>query len=185
MTARRTSSGLFHMLGARPQLGRLILSEEDSPGKPKVAVLSHAMWVRLYRGDRNVLNRILRLNGDLYTIVGVLAPDFILNHEIMQTIAGIEKMEIYVPLPLAADAVSKLRGDENYNLTARLRPGVTMAQAQADITILANRIRQNDHRSPTFTISVVSLNEQVVGDSPNRRARAVRIGWIRTRYRVR
>jgi predicted permease len=159
-----TSSGLFHMLGAKPQLGRLLLSEEDAPGKPRVAILSNATWMRLYNGDRNVLNRTMLLNGEQYTIVGVLAPDFVLNHEVMQTIAGIEKMEIYTPLPLAADAVTKLRGDENYNLTARLKPGVTMAQAQADITIVANRIRQNDHRSPTFTISVVSLNEQVVGD---------------------
>ena len=160
----RTSSGLFHMLGARPQLGRLLLREEDSPGKPNVAVLSHAMWMRLYNGDRNVLGKTMLLNGDSYIIVGVLAPGFLLNHEIMQTIGGIDKMEIYVPLPLAPDAVTKLRGDENYNLTARLRPGVTMAQAQADITIIANRIRQKDHRSPTFTISIVSLTEQVVGD---------------------
>ena len=160
----RTSSGLFPMLGAKPQLGRLLLSDEDAPGKTPVAVLSHAMWMRLYNGDRKVLNRTLLLNGNSFTIVGVLAPDFLLNHEIMQTIAGIDKMEIYVPLPLAADAVTKLRGAENYNLTARLKPGVTMAQAQADIAIIASRIRQQDHRSPTFTIGVVPLTEQVVGD---------------------
>jgi predicted permease len=160
----RTSSGLFQMLGAKPQLGRLLLNEEDAPGKPPVAVLSHAMWMRLYNGDRKVLNKTLLLNGNSFTIVGVLAPDFLLNHEIMQTIAGIDKMEIYVPLPLDADIRTKLRGDENYNLTTRLKPGVTMAQAQADIAIIANRIRQQDHRSPTFTISVVPLTEQVVGD---------------------
>ena len=122
------------------------------------------MWMRHYNGDRNVLNKTLLLNGDSYTVVGVLSPDFFLNHEVMQTIAGIDRMEIYLPLPLAPDAVTKLRGDENYNITARLRPGITMAQAQADIGIIANRIRRDDHRSPTFTISVVPLAEQVVGD---------------------
>ncbi|MES1257862.1 MAG: ABC transporter permease, partial [Acidobacteriota bacterium] len=159
-----TSSNLFHMLGAKPLFGRLLLREEDSPGRPKTAILSHATWLRLYNGDRNVLNKSLLLNGELYTIVGVLDPGFVMNHEVMQTIGGIEKMEIYAALPLAPDAVSKLRGDENYNLTARLRPGVTMAQAQADIAGIANRLRISDHRSPTFTISVVSLAEQVVGD---------------------
>jgi predicted permease len=159
-----TSSSLFHMLGAKPQLGRLLLSSDDLPGQPKVAVLSHATWMRLYNGDRKVLGKTMTLSGDSYTIAGVLAPGFFLNHEVMQTIAGIEKMEIYLPLPFDADAQTKRRGDENFNITARLKPGVTMAQAQADISIIADRIRKQDHRSPTFTISVVSLNDQVVGD---------------------
>jgi len=159
-----TSSGLFRMLGAKPELGRLLLASDDSPGQAKIAILSHATWMRLYNGDRSVLGKTMTLNGDSYAIAGVLAPDFFLNHEVMQTIAGIEKMEIYLPLAFAADAVTTRRGDENFNITARLKPGVTMTQAQADVSIIADRIRKQDHRSPTFTISVVSLNDQVVGD---------------------
>ena len=63
----------------------------------------------------------------------MLGPDFLLNDEIMPTVASIRQMDVFLPLPLGADAV-KRRGDENYNLMARLKPGVTMAQAQADVS---------------------------------------------------
>jgi putative ABC transport system permease protein len=72
-------------------------------------------------------------------------------------------MDLFVRLPLGADAV-KRRGDENYNLMARLKPGVTMEQAQDDISAIAGRIRDKDKRDRTFTISVVPLQDQVVGD---------------------
>ena len=60
----------------------------------------------------------------------MLGPDFLLNDEIMPTVASIQQMDVFLPLPLGADAV-KRRGDENYNLMARLKPGVTMAQAKS------------------------------------------------------
>ncbi|MDE3196690.1 MAG: ABC transporter permease [Acidobacteriota bacterium] len=160
----RTSSSLFKILGARPQLGRLLLKGEDAPGKPPVAILSDAAWRKYFNADRNVLNRTVTLNGNSFTIAGVLSPDFVMNHEIMQTIAGIEKMEIYLPLPLAPDAQTKQRGDENYNLTGLLKPGVSVAQAKADVRVIAERMKQKDKRSPTFTVDVVSLSDQVVGD---------------------
>ena len=84
-------------------------------------------------------------------------------------------MDVFLPLPLGADAVNR-RGDENYNLMARLKPGVTMAQAQADVGVIAARIRDKDKRDRTFTISVVPLLEQVVGDV--RRAVLVLLGSV-------
>jgi predicted permease len=93
----------------------------------------------------------------------VLRPEFLLNDEIMPTVASISRMDIFLPLPLGADAVNR-RGDENYNLMARLKPGVTMEQAQADVSMTAGRIREKDKRDKTFTISVVPLRDQVVGD---------------------
>ena len=74
----------------------------------------------------------------------------------MPTVASIRQMDVFLPLPLGADAV-KRRGDENYNLMARLKPGVTMAQAQADVAAIAARIRDKDKRDRTFTIDVVPL----------------------------
>jgi len=160
----QTSSALFPILGARAEFGRLLLKDEDAPGHAPVAILSNAAWKKYFNGDRGVLGKTAILNGKSYTIAGVLSPDFVMNHEIIQTIGGIEKMEIYIPLPLAPDAVTKERGNENYNLTGRLRKGVTLAQAKADIKVIAERMKQKDKRSPTFTIDVVSLNDQVVGD---------------------
>jgi len=158
-----TSSNLFPMLGAKPLYGRLLLPEDDVPGKPAVAILSYGIWQRLFHSDPNVIGRGVTLNTRPYTIAGVLRPEFHLNHEVMQTVSNTERCDIFLPLPLGADAVNR-RGDENYNLTARLRPGVTLEQAQADISVIAARIREKDKRDRTFTISVVSVVDQVVGN---------------------
>ena len=93
----------------------------------------------------------------------MLRPDFLLNDEIMPTVASIRQMDVFLPLPLGADAV-KRRGDENFNLMARLKPGVTMAQARSDVAAIAARIRDKDRRDRTFTIDVVPLVESVVGN---------------------
>ena len=182
--ALRTSSSLFHLLGARPLHGRLLLPEEDTPGKPPVVILSHGFWRRVFNSDPNVIGRSITMNGvvegsgeskNQFTIAGVLGPDFLLNDEIMPTVASIRRMDIFLPLPLGADAVTR-RGDENYNIMARLKPGVTMADAQADVSVIAARIRDKDKRDRTFTISVVPLLEQVVGNV--RRAVLVLFGSV-------
>src|SRR4051794_17853919 len=168
----RTSSSLFRMLGAQPLYGRLLRADEDTPGQPAVVILSYAFWRRAFNADPNVVGRAITLNGvgagtgeskNQFEIVGVLGPDFLLNEEIMPTVASIRQMDIFLPLPLAADAVTR-RGDENFNLMARLKPGVTMAQAHADVAAIAARIRDKDKRDRTFTIDVVPLVESVVGN---------------------
>jgi hypothetical protein len=163
------------MLGAKPLLGRVLLPEEDKPGKPPVAILSYALWRRLFNAGRQVVGKSITLNGSQFTVAGVLRPEFLLNQEVMPTVAAISKMEIFLPLPFGADAVRR-RGDENYNILARLKPGVTMEQAQADVSIIAARIREADKRDRTFTIGVVPLLEQVVGNV--RRAVLVLLGSV-------
>src|SRR6185503_1581079 len=98
-----------------------------------------------------------------------------LNDEIMPTVASIRQMDMFLPLPLAADAVTR-RGDENFNLMARLKPGVTMSQAKSDVAAIAGRIRDKDKRDRTFTIDVVPLLDSVVGDV--RRAVLVLLGSV-------
>jgi putative ABC transport system permease protein len=181
----RTSSTLFHLLGAEPLIGRLLLPEEDVPGKPAVAVLSYAIWQRLFNSDPQVVGRTIRLSGaggggggedkNQFVVAGVLRPEFLLNNEVMQTVGSQQKLDIFLPLPLGSDAVNR-RGDENYNLMARLKPGVSMQQAQADISVIASRIREKDKRDRTFTISVVPLLDQVVGTV--RRAVLVLLGSV-------
>jgi predicted permease len=170
-----TSSGLFRILGARPLLGRVLLPEEDKPGKPPVAILSYRVWRRLFSSDPQVLGRSITLNGKGYTIAGVLRPDFLLNSEVMPAEGPMDTADIFVPLPLGADAV-KNRGDENYNIMVRLKPGVTVQQAQADVDAIASRIREKDKRDRTFGMTVVGLLEQVVGDV--RRALLVLLGSV-------
>jgi predicted permease len=171
----RTSSGLLHMLGARPLLGRVLLPEEDRPGKPQVAILSYNLWKRLFNSDAKIVGRSITLNGHQCTVAGVLGPEFRLNSEVMPAEGPMDKVDIFLPLPLGADAVQK-RGDENYNLIVKLKPGVTVPQAQADIDIIASRIRQKDKRDRTFGMTVTGLLDQVVGDV--RRAMLVLLGSV-------
>jgi predicted permease len=179
-----TSSSLFPLLGARPLHGRLLQTDEDTPGKPPVVVLSYGFWRRAFNADPAIVGQSLTLNGigpgggdakNQFEVVGVLGPDFLLNDEIMPTVASIRQMDVFLPLPFGADAVQR-RGDENYNVMARLTPGVTMAQAQDDVSAIASRIREKDKRDRTFTISVVPLLEHVVGNV--RRAVLVLLGSV-------
>jgi len=166
-----TSSSLFHLLGAKALYGRLLLPDEDAPGKAPVVVLSNAFWKRTFNSDPSIVGKTIVLNGfstqkdpnNQFQVVGVLSPDFLLNAEIMPTVASTQRMDLFLPLPLGADFLNR-RGDENYNLMARLKPGVTMAQAKSDVAAIAARIRDKDKRDKTFTIDVVPLVESVVGN---------------------
>ena len=135
-------------------------------------ILSHGFWKRAFNADPGIVGKPITLNGlgqgtgdakNQFEVAGVLGPEFLLNDEIMPTVASIRQMDVFLPLPLGADAV-KRRGDENFNLMARLKPGVTMAQAKADVAAIAARIREKDKRDRTFTIDVVPLVESVVGN---------------------
>jgi predicted permease len=86
-----------------------------------------------------------------------------------------DKVDIFLPLPLGSDAAQR-RGDENYNILVRLKPGVSVPQAQADIDIIASRIREKDKRDRSFGMDVVGLQEQMVGDV--RRALLVLLGSV-------
>src|SRR5262245_12789627 len=176
-----TSSSLFHLLGAKAIYGRLLLPDEDGPGKAPVVVLSNGFWKRAFNSDPGIVGKTIVLNGfsrdslNQFEVVGVLGPDFLMNAEIMPTVASTQQMDVFLPLPFGADAVNR-RGDENYNLMARLKPGVTMTQAHSDVAAIAARIREKDKRDRTFTIDVVPLVESVVGNV--RRAVLVVMGSV-------
>lgn len=160
----RTSSSLLAMLGAKPLAGRLFTAEDDASGRQPVVLLTHEIWKRLFNGDLGIVGRNIQLNGNTFAVAGILRPEFLLNGEVVPTVGGIDKAEILVSLPMAADAQQKQRGDENYNVLARLKPGVTFDSAQKDVDAITARIRVADKRDRTFTISVVPLQEQVVGN---------------------
>jgi hypothetical protein len=169
--ASETSSSLSRLLGAKALYGRVLLPDEDVPGKARVVVLSHAFWTRAFNADPNIVGKTIVLNGfssqtdstRQFEVAGVLGPDFLLNGEIMPTVASTQHMDLFLPLPLGADAVNR-RGDENFNIMARMKPGVTIEQADADVAAIAARIREKDKRDRTFTIDVVPLVESVVGN---------------------
>ena len=125
----RTQSSLLRMLGAKPLLGRLLLPEEDQPGKPAVAILTDRIWKRLFNSDPAIVGKSITLNGNPFTVAGVIQRGFMLNAEVMPSEGPMDKVDLFLPLPLGADAVNR-RGDENYNILVRLKPGVSVPQAR-------------------------------------------------------
>src|SRR5215470_3947865 len=163
----RVSSSLFPLLGAKAILGRVLLPEEDSPGKAATVILSYGFWQRRFGGTADVIGKTLILSGNNFEIVGVMPREFSLTKEVMLTVNAIEKADLLLPLPMAESARSN-RGNEDFNIFARLKPGVTVAQAQADMDLIAARMkRQYPENYPPqggLTISVVPLLKQVVGE---------------------
>jgi predicted permease len=170
-----TQSSLLKMLGAKPLLGRTLLPEEDAPGRPGVAILSYGAWQRLFNSDSTIAGKSITLNGKSFTVVGVLERGFMLNAEVMPSEGPMDKIDIFLPLPLGPDAAQR-RGDENYNIVVRFKPGASEQQAQADIDIIANGIRMKDKRDASFGMDVIGLQKQVVGDV--RRALLVLLGSV-------
>ena len=163
----RVSSSLFPLLGAQAKLGRVFNAQEDVGGKPTVLILSNGFWQRRFGSDPEIIGKTLTLNGNSFTVVGVMTPDFSLDKEVMPAVNGIEKADVLLPLPMSESDRTD-RGHEDYNIFARLKPGVTRAQAQAEMDVIAERMKQqypeNYPPSGGLTISVVPLLEQVVGD---------------------
>jgi predicted permease len=170
-----TQSSLLAMFGARPLLGRTFLPEEDKPGRPPVAILSNGAWVRLFSSDPAIVGKTITLNGKPYTVAGVLERGFVLNAEVMPSEGPMDKVDIFLPLPLGPDAAQR-RGDENYNIVVRLKPGVSIEQAQADIDVIASGIRIKDKRDASYGMDVIGLQKQVVGDV--RRSLLVLLGSV-------
>jgi predicted permease len=160
----RTQSTLLEMLGAKPLLGHLLLPDDDKPGKADVAILTERVWKRLFNSDPGIVGKTIVLDGNPFTVAGVLQGGFVLTAEVMPAEIPMDKMDIFAPLPLGADAFKYTRRDENYNLIVRLKPGVSVQKAQADIDVIASRIREKDKGNAGFGMQVVGLQEQVVGD---------------------
>ena len=160
------SSSLLPMFDAKPLMGRIFMADEDRPGGHDTVVLTYGLWKQAFGGDANIVGRTITLDAKPRIIIGVLPQNFKLNHEVVPTVGGIDKPEIFLPLPM--DAKEELNyGPEDFNILARVKPGVTMEQAQSDIGLIAARHRVEKHRDPSFTISVVPLIDQVVGDVRN------------------
>jgi predicted permease len=162
----RVSSNLLPMLGAQPALGRLLASDEDSPGRPATAVLTDSFWSRRFGRDPRMLGASILINGQSYEVVGILPQRFSLPHEVLPLLDGTAQAEIFVPLPLAP-AASQVRTGEDYNILAKLKPGVSLAQAQAEMDTITAGLRRDhpDNYPPNggLTFSLVPLLEQVVG----------------------
>jgi len=152
--APSASANFFSVLGVDPVLGRTFQPGEDKPGGPKVTVITYATWQKRFGGDPNVVGQSVNLNGENYSIIGVLPASF------QFAFRPADLWRNYQP----TEAQLSRRFLHGTNLIARLKPGVTMAQAQSELGLIANRIQQQYGDSHAGTnLKVVPLQEQVVG----------------------
>ena len=164
----RVSSNLLPMLGQAAAVGRIFAPNEDSPGRPATAVLSYGMWLRHFGADPKMIGKSVTLNGVPYEVVGIMPRAFSLPREVLPTLDGAEQADILLPLPMPLGAAQN-RDHEDYNIMGKLRPGVSIAQAQAEMDTITARLRhdypQTYPPNGGLTFGVVPLLEQVVGDA--------------------
>ena len=162
----RVSSSMFTLLRLQPAHGRGFLPEEDAPGRPLTAVISNELWQGRFGADADMIGKSITLNGQVATVVGILPADVNLNNEVIPTVSGLDRADVLLPLPLSAE-LRQNRGSENYNVMARLKAGVTLAQAQAQVDAIVESLKQDYPdaypANSGFTISVQPLFEEVVG----------------------
>ncbi len=163
----RVSSNLLPLFGERAERGRLFVPEEDSAEAPATAVLTDGMWARRYGRDPKVIGKSITINGQSYEVVGILPQSFALPREVLPLLDGTEQAEIFLALPLAANA-GQIRTHEDYNIVGKLKPDVSLAQAQAEMDTITARLRRDfpENYPPNggLHFSIVPLLEQVVGN---------------------
>jgi putative ABC transport system permease protein len=151
------SPNVFSMLGVEAALGRTFRPEEERFGDHHVIVLTDGYWKRQFGADPNVLNRALTLDGESYTIVGVLPPGFRFPLENVEA-------DFWRPLSYRNENLEDLRGEHTLRIIARLKPGVSVEQAQAEMNLVTGAIAQQYPKSNTdHGATVISMHEQVVG----------------------
>jgi putative ABC transport system permease protein len=142
---------LFRTVGVEPALGRGFLPEEGKPGGPKVAVLSHGLWQRRFGSDPNVINRQIPVDGETYTVIGVMPPMFDMP----------SKTQIWLPLPWDFPADS--RGAHFLSAYGRLKDGVTLEKARTEMKAIAARLeRQYPDSNKGWTTEVRLLKAAAV-----------------------
>ena len=161
------SSNLLPMLGVEAKLGRVFATEDDSPGLSATAVLTYGMWARRYGHDPRVLGKSIIINGVPHEIIGVLPQSSPLPHEDLPTLYGADRTDVLLSFPLAS-GFSSIRTHEDYNILGKIKQGVTLQAARAEMDTITARLRRDypDSYPPNggLTFGIVPLREQVVGD---------------------
>jgi putative ABC transport system permease protein len=158
-----TTPSFFPLFGINPILGRSLAASDAQPGNDHVVVLGYGLWQRYFAADPGVVGRNFRLNGEQYSVVGVMPPNF----------SPDEYGELWLPSPwgvpthpLVPDQDPRQFRDRNYlEAWARLKPGVTMPVARAELDTIARRLeKQYPDSNGEVGVSLLPLHEYIVGD---------------------
>jgi len=147
------TSDLFPVLGVRPIMGRTFTQDEDQIGRDREVVLSYGFWQRRFGGSKDVVGRTIEFNAEPYTIVGVMPPEFRFAP------FWATRAEVWSPLPLNPND----RVVNSKRIFARLKPGVSLDQARAEMATIAARL-EKQFPGTNRNVVVTPLKELVVGD---------------------
>jgi putative ABC transport system permease protein len=154
IVAQFVSANYFEILRVAPTIGRLITAEDDSPGGDQVVLISRRLWERRFDSDPNVIARSVTLDGQPFTVIGVI-PD---------SLQSLRQVDAWMPMARIPDARVKNRFFHLLGSIARLKPGVSLQQARAEMTALAEQLEdQYPSSNSGFGATVVSLGDDVVG----------------------
>ncbi|HEY7160889.1 MAG TPA: ABC transporter permease, partial [Acidobacteriota bacterium] len=153
LSACRATHGFFEVLKAKPIYGRTFLAEEETAGKDQVVILSNSFWKRRFAGDPSVIGKKILLDGLPFVVVGIMGPKF----------AEPSFVELWTPLVFTEEQKQQ-RGASYLDVVARLKPGITQAQAQSEMNLIAASLAKE---SPQFnsgmSIRIVPTAEAITG----------------------
>jgi putative ABC transport system permease protein len=155
VAAIRAEANFFSVLGAEPFVGRGFVRGEDQPGKDHVAVLSYGLWQRYFGGSKDAIGKTLELNFQRYTVVGVMPRGF--NYP--------QRTDVWIPIDKTIKGTSA-RGNYSFRVIGRLKPGVTVEQANADLSAVAARLAgEYPDTNKDRGARVVPLKRRITEDS--------------------
>jgi putative ABC transport system permease protein len=155
LSGELVTANLLSLLGVEPALGRTFLANEDQEGQRRVVVLSNALWQRRFNRDPSIVNRNITLNGESFTVVGVMPRGFFFP---------LRETELWVPWAMEPEQAAG-RGDHYLRLIARLKPGATLQQASADVHSIGLRLEAEYPRTNEgLNFIVNSLHQDYIGD---------------------
>ncbi len=161
--------GIFTLLGAAPQIGRPFTRQEAVEGRDRVVVLMHGLWRTEFQSDPHILGRSITLNGFPYTVIGVMPPSFHLPvvNAFVPNLNRAHPVEALVPLVFTKEQLSEAMGNFNYFGLGRLKPGVTVAQANAELDALQHRISASLPPQEKGSLSAVltPFQQAIVGNN--------------------
>ena len=163
------TANLFQVLQVSPALGRLFTPEEEQFGKHRVVLLSDKLWQRRFAGSADVVGQKVRLGGETFTVAGVMPRG-------MPFFDNLPEVELWTPMAFAKDDNMATRNNYFITIVGRMKPGMTPAQAQSDVSAVARRIEEIDPAYKGVGPLIVPLQEQLAGDS--RKALLVLLGAV-------
>ena len=164
----RVSAGFFPSLGVSPALGRTFTDQEDRPGNEHEVILGNALWRQRFASNPSVLGRAIDLNGVPYTVIGVMPPGFVFPraNEMPDVFTFAPETQLWVPLALDRRSAPIPYESDELAIVGRVKPGGTIAQAQAEMDIMGKRLESGRRNGEGWFNSIVTpLTRQAAGDT--------------------